>query len=136
ALVHLPTFNFLGSEPASLLPPFQLTLCPATRCGRQDLAFVDPRLDADLAHRGMGLREPVVNVGAEGMEWHTALQIPLGPGDLSSGQPARAPNLDALGPQTESRRDAALHGPAERDPLLQLHRHVFSDQLCVKLRLL
>src|SRR3989441_4888763 len=84
----------------------------------------------------MGLREPVVNIGAEGMERHTALQIPLGPRDLSPGQPARAPNLDALGAQAKGRRDAALHGPAERDTLLQLHGDVFGDQLRIQLRLL
>src|SRR3546814_12625568 len=42
----------------------------------EDLALVDPGLDADDSVGGLGLGEAVIDVGAQGMQRHAAFAIP------------------------------------------------------------
>src|SRR5690606_28854380 len=54
----------------------------------QGVALVDPDLDADDAVGGLGLRETVVDVGAQRVQRHAAFAVPLGAGDLDAVQAA------------------------------------------------
>src|SRR5687768_776687 len=63
---------------------------------RHDLAFEYPHLDADDAVGRLRFGEPVIDVGAQRVQRHTALAIPLGAGDLDSVQTPRTHDLDAL----------------------------------------
>src|SRR5437868_4489470 len=69
--------------------------------GRQDLATVDPRLDSDDAIGGARFGEAIVNVGAQGMQWQTALQIPLRAGNLVAVQAARDADFDPFAAETQ-----------------------------------
>src|SRR5215475_1690869 len=65
----------------------------------QHLALEDEHLHADRAVGGAGLRESVLDVGAQRVQGHAALAVPLRARDLGAVQPARAGDLDALGPE-------------------------------------
>src|SRR5512135_2691336 len=60
------------------------------RVVRHHLALEDPHLDADDAVGGAGLGESVVDVGAQRVQRHASLAIPLAPRDLDAVQPPRA----------------------------------------------
>src|SRR5580704_10950904 len=99
-----------------------------------DVATVDPGLDADDAVGGVRLGETVVDVGAQRVQRQTALEVPLGAGDLVSVETAGDADLDALAAEAQCGVDGLAHGAAEADTLLELQRDVLGDQLSVKLR--
>src|SRR5690606_24168649 len=101
----------------------------------EDLALVDPDLDADDAVGGAGFSETVVDVGAQGVQRHTAFAVPLRTGNFCTIQAATHVDLDAQGTQTHRVADRALHCTAEHDATLQLLRDGLGNQLCVQLRL-
>src|SRR5512135_2730505 len=101
----------------------------------QDVALVYPDLDAYLPVGGLGLCEPVVYVGPDGVQGHTALAVPLGARYLGAGQTARAGDLDALPAEAERGGDRLLHGAPEGHPALELERDVLGHQLRVHLGL-
>ncbi len=83
----------------------------------------------------MGLGGAVIDVGAQRVQRHAALAIPLGTRDLGTVQAARDHDLDALGAQPQRVLHRALHRAAEHDALLKLLGDIFGYQLGVKLRL-
>src|SRR3989454_2522305 len=103
------------------------------RGGSQDLALEDPHLDADRPGRRVRGGQAVVDVGADRVQRHAAVAIPLAARDLAAAQPARAGDADAVGAQAQRGRHRLLHGAAERDALLQLERNVLGDELRVQL---
>src|SRR5213593_659999 len=105
------------------------------RGGSQDLALEDPHLDADRPGRRVRGGQAVVDVGADRVQRHAAVAIPLAARDLAAAQPARAGDADAVGAQAQRGRHRLLHGAAERDALLQLERDVLGDELRVELRM-
>src|SRR4029079_16649782 len=57
-------------------------------------------------------------------------------GDFGAVQAARHAHLDAARAEAQRRLDRLAPRAAERDALLELHRHRLADQLRVELRLL
>ncbi len=96
--------------------------------------MVDPDLDSDLPEGGLRLREPVVDLGPQGVEGDPALSVPLAPRHLHPAQAAAALHPDAEGPSPHGGLHRASHGPAEGDPALQLLRHPLGQQPGVRLR--
>src|SRR5690606_18411430 len=94
-----------------------------------------PDLDPDDAVGRLRFREAVVDVGAQGVQGHTAFAVPLGTGDLDAVQTARGHDLDALGAQAHGVLHGALHGAAEHDALFELLGDRVGDQLRVGFRL-
>src|SRR5690606_230100 len=101
----------------------------------EDLALVDPYLDADHAIGGVSLGKPVVDVRAQGMQRHAAFAVPLRTGDLGAVEAAGDVDLDAQGTQAHRVADGALHRATEHDAALQLLRDRLGDQLRVQLGL-
>src|SRR5690606_18065586 len=101
----------------------------------EDLALVDPYLDADHAVGGVSLGKPVVDVRAPGMQRHAAFAVPLRTGGLGAVEPASDVDLDAQGTQAHRVADGALHRAAEHDAALKLLRDGLGDQLRVQLGL-
>src|SRR5205085_721246 len=102
---------------------------------RRHFTLVDPALDADHAVGGLGFAEAVIDVGAQRMQRHAALAVPLGARDLDAVQAAGAHDLDALRAKAHGVLHGALHRPAEHDALLELLRDRVGDQLRVDLGL-
>src|SRR5207302_7861819 len=102
----------------------------------EDVALVDPDLDADAAEGGLGLPEAVVDIGSQGVQRHSALAVVLLAGHLRSAESARALDPDALAAGLLHRLEGPLHGPAEADPAGQLVGDALGDQGRVELRLL
>src|SRR5581483_3916794 len=102
------------------------------RLARQDIAFVDPDLDADVAVGRGGFGKAVVNIGAQGVQGNLALAILLAPRHLRSGQPARTDDADAARTQLHRPHDRLAHGALVGDTLLDLLRHRFGHQLRVQ----
>src|SRR5215831_2945173 len=101
----------------------------------QHLALEDEDLDADRAVGGAGLREAVLDVGAQRVQGHAALAVPLGARDLGAVQAARAGDLDALGAEAHGVLHRALHGAAEHHALLELAGDRVGDELRIQLGL-
>src|SRR5215207_8816159 len=106
-----------------------------TRVG-QDVALVDPHLHADAAGGGAGLAEAVVDVGAQRVPRHAALEVALGACHLAATQAAGALHLDALRAGLLSVLHGALHRPPEGHAGRQLVGHALGDQRRVELGLL
>src|SRR6059036_2479540 len=111
-----------------------MVLCLDDPLGGQDLALEDPHLDADGAERRVGLRQPVVDVGADRMQRNPPLAVPLSARDLGAAQPPRARDPDPVRSEPEGGGHRLLHGPPERHALLELQGHVLGHQLGVELR--
>src|SRR5207244_6187616 len=77
----------------------------------------------------------VIDVGAQRVQRHAALAVPLHAGDLGAAETARAVDADAFGAETHRRLHGALHGAAERDAALELLGDRFGDQGGVELGL-
>src|ERR1041385_2630868 len=78
--------------PAGLL--FLGALVLRHRVVGQDLALEHPDLDAAGAVGGLGRRLAEIDVGAQRVQRHPALAVPLGAGDLGAAQPAAAVDAD------------------------------------------
>src|SRR6266849_2837442 len=63
-----------------------------------------------LTRLGISMTASYVSAGA----------VPLAPRDLAAAQPAGAGDADAVGAEPQRGRHRLLHGPPERDALLQL----------------
>src|SRR5204863_7235901 len=100
---------------------------------RHDLALVDPDLDADPSGRRLRLSEAVVDVGADGMQRHSALGVALGAAHLAAAEPAATHDLDALRSGADRGGERALHRAPEADPVLELLRDRLCDELRVEL---
>src|SRR6185369_3732841 len=83
-----------------------------------DLTFEDPDLDAASAVGGEGGGDAIVDVGAQRVQRHAALAVPLHTRDLGAAEAARAVDADTLGTKPHRRLHGALHGTAERHAAL------------------
>ena len=102
---------------------------------RQNLAAEDPALDADGAVGGVRLGGSIFDVGAQRVQRHPPLVVPLVARHLGAAQAARTRQPNALGAELHRGLNGLLHGAAKRDPTLQLRRDVLGDQLRVGLGL-
>src|SRR5579871_918258 len=101
----------------------------------EHLALEYPHLDADHAIGRLRLGEPIVDVGAEGVQRHAPLAVALGGCDLRAVQAARDAHLDAERTRAHGVGDRALHRPSKHDALLELLRDALRDELRVELGL-
>jgi hypothetical protein len=98
-----------------------------------DLAFKDPDFDAAGAVRGECSGDAIIDVGAQRVERHAALAVPLHARDLGAAEPARAIDADAAGAKPHRRLHRALHRPPECHTPLKLLRDRFGDELGIEL---
>src|SRR5437667_4519073 len=123
-------FVFFGCIMAYALKPSVVSRSVAARTGTvafghllvlghrivlEDFALEDPDLDAAGAERGERGRNPVVDIGAQGVQRHAALAIPFHARDFRAAEATRAVDADAFGAEAHRRLHGALHGAAERD---------------------
>src|SRR5262249_6622032 len=100
-----------------------------------DLALEDPDLDTAGAVSGERRGDAVVDIGAQRMQRHATLAIPLHAGNFSAAETTRAIDADALRAEPDRRLHGALHGAAERHATLKLLRDRFGNQGGIELRL-
>src|SRR5262249_4342699 len=99
------------------------------------LAFEDPNFYAAGAVGSEGGGDAVIDIGAQRVQRHASLAVPLHARDLGAAQAARAVDADAVGAKPHGRLHGALHGAPERDPALELLGNRLGHQLGVKLGL-
>jgi hypothetical protein len=93
-----------------------------------DLAVEHPDLDADDAVGRLGLGGAVLDVGAQGLQRHAAVGVPLGAGLLGAAEATGAADLDAAGARLHRALDGLLHGAAEGEAALELLGDALRDQ--------
>src|SRR5690625_943052 len=113
---------------------FRLPPIMGLRVMLHDLAFEDPDLDADLAIGGDRLDQRIIDIGAKGMERHTALAIPFGPRDLGTAQTSGAVDANALRTHAHGVLHRPLHRAAEADATLELLGDVLGHQMRIDFR--
>src|SRR5690606_4547619 len=114
-----------------------LALCPRSKLllTVEHFALEVPDLDADDAVRGLRLGKAVIDVGAQGMQRHATLAVPLAARDLGPIQASSHVDPYPLRAHAHGIADRTTHRAAEHDAPLQLLRYTFGDQLGVQLRL-
>src|SRR6185437_9762785 len=116
------TFYFASSRiaprPAAVTLGHSLVL--GHRIMLEDLALEDPDLDAAGAEGRERSRHAVIDVGAQRVQRHPTLAVPLHASDFGAAQTAGAVDTNAFGAQTHRRLHRPLHGAAERDAALKL----------------
>ena len=132
ALLHLAVFDLLRVRAWIVRLRRRAPARCSSSCSREHLAAEDPDLDADDAVGGLGLGEAVVDVGAQRVQRHAALAVPLAARDLGAAEAARRLDADALRAHAHRARDRFLHRAAERDAALELQRDVLGDELRVE----
>ena len=85
---------------------------------------------------GLGLAEAVVDVGAQRVQRHPTLAVPLGAAHLGAAEAARALHPDAEGAGLLGVLHGPLHGPAEGDAAGELVGDALGDERGVELGLL
>ena len=95
---------------------------------RHFVAVVDPHLHADDAERGLGLGGAEVDLGAQGVQGHTALAVPLAAAHLGPTEPAAGRDSHAERARAHRRLHRTAHGATERDPPRELLRDALGEQ--------
>src|SRR5208283_4328952 len=98
------------------------------------ISAVHPDFNADDSVRRVGLREAVVDIGAQGVQRQLPLQIPLAAGDFRAVQPPGHAHLDALAAEALRALDGLAHGAPESHALFELQRDRLAHELGVHLR--
>src|SRR5262245_8725247 len=88
---------------AATLLRLDLALLGRHRVVLHDLALEDPHLHADHAVGGLGEAVAEVDVGAQRVQRHAPLAVPLHARDLRPTEPARAVDADAERAQAQRR---------------------------------
>src|SRR5450631_3382068 len=131
-LLFAPFYFFRSEHRLGLL--LRLLREPGVPLG-QNFTLEDPAFDADGAVGGVGLGGAVLDVGAQRVQRHATLVVPLVARHLGAAETARAREADALGAELHGRLHGLLHGAAEGDAALELRRDVLGDELRVRLGL-
>jgi len=95
---------------------------------------VDPHLDADVTLGGLGLGEPVVNLGAKRGERDGAQLGTFGPAHFRATKTTGEQDLNAPGTAVHGLLQRPLDRAAKAGPLLELLGDVLADQLGVDFR--
>ena len=109
---------------------------PSARLTFENFALIRPALDANHAIGGVGLRETVIDIGAQRVQRKLALQIPFAARDFGAVQAPGHANFDSLAAEPQRGIDRFAHRTAERHALFQLQRDRFGHQLRVEFRLM
>src|SRR5690606_25292190 len=78
---------------------------------------------------------PVIDVGAQRMQRHAALAIPLGARDVGAAEAAADVHPDTAGAHADRRLHGALHGTAEGHTTLELLGNALGDERSIGLGL-
>src|ERR1700733_14338514 len=97
----------------------------------QEVAVVDPDLDADIPLGGVGFRESVVDLGPQSRERNAPLHRAFTAGHFRPAEPAGELNANAQRARLHGLVDRPLHGAAEALTFLQLVGHLFRNKLGV-----
>ena len=100
----------------------------------EDVALVDPDLDADAAEGGVRFGEAVVDVGAERVARDTARRLRLAAGHLGATEAAGDGDAHAEGAALHGALDGLLDRAAEGDATLELVGDGAGDQVGIELR--
>src|SRR5690348_14303593 len=79
----------------------------------ENLALEDPHLHAADAISGVRFGLGIIDVAAQRVQRNSTLTVPFGPRDLGAAETARAGDTNALGAETQSRLNGALHRATE-----------------------
>ena len=101
---YLRCLTFLGCSMAYLVvtSPIALRERALAQLAIGDVALEDPALHADHAVGGLRLGEAVVDLGAQRVQRHAPLAVPLAAAHLGAAEPARALDADARRRRTSS----------------------------------
>ena len=102
----------------------------------QNLASVEPNLDADPAVSGLSLGKAVVDVRSDGLKRDSALVISLCTGDLSAAETAGNLSLDALCAELHGSADGLLKGTTVGNTSLELRSNALCNKLSIEIGLL
>jgi hypothetical protein len=100
-----------------------------TGCVEEDVALVDPDLDADTTERRVCVHLCVVNVCAQGVQRNPALALIGDTSDFGTAQTTRTLHLDADRTEAHCALDSLLHGALVRDTLVDLLSDTLGHQL-------
>src|SRR5262245_29979449 len=113
----------------------RLGICGIVRLlGVQIVPVVDPDLDPDVALRGLGLAEAVLDLRPQGGQRDAALHALLAAGHFRPAEATRQLQPHALGAGLHGLVHGPLHGAAEAGPFLQLLGDAFRHELGVAQR--
>jgi len=80
---------------------------------RQYIALINPYFDADDTEGGMGLCQPIINIGSQGVQGNLPLDLFLGASNFCSTKAAAADNSDALSARAHRFLHCLLHSTAK-----------------------
>src|SRR4029450_9389121 len=90
------------------------------RCLRiENLASINPNLDADLAECRLGFGETIINIRSQSVQWQLSLEMPLTPGEFRSVQTTTDLPFDSLRAKSQRLFDGLSHGATKSNSLLQ-----------------
>jgi len=104
--------------------------------GGNDVALVDPALDPDGADRCAGSRLAIINIGAQRVERHATLPVPLAPAHVGAPEASLGLNPYSKSTRLHGGLNGSLHSPTECHPPLQLVGDAASKELGVGLGIL
>ena len=98
-------------------------------------AFEDPNLYTDHTVSGVSFVVGIVDVGTQGVQWHTTFAIPFSTCDFSTAETTAHLDFDAFGTNAHGVLYGALHSATEHYATLQLLSYALRNQHTVELRL-
>src|SRR5690606_18407489 len=104
-----------------------------TRLLLEEIALVDPHLDADDAVGRPRFGETELDVRLQGVQRQPTFLVPLGARDLGTAEPPGHHDLDSLAAEAERRLHRLFHGATERHSTLELAGDRLRNQLRVEL---
>src|SRR5690606_26747663 len=102
-----------------------------SRCAfiTDDIATVDPALDANVAVGGVRFGKAVIDVSTQGVQRHFAIASLFVAGDFSTGQTTRAQQTDAFCTVFHGALHGLAHCATESHTALDLLGYAFCNQL-------
>src|SRR5690606_27560035 len=100
---------------------------------RQDVALVDPDLDADTTICGLSFTEAVINVCTQSVQRNTAFTIKLTTSHFRTAKTTSTLNTDAQSASLLHCLNSTLHGTTEAHTVCQLVSNALCNKSCIKL---
>src|SRR5699024_5620771 len=96
------------------------------------VSAVNPYFDADTAVCGFGFELTKLNIGAQGVQWHTTFTVELGTAHISTAQSAGYLNTDTFCACAHCRLDGTTHCTAECHTCGELLSNTLGYKLCIE----
>jgi hypothetical protein len=94
----------------------------------------DQYFDANQTIGCVSFCKTAIDIGPQGMKWHSSLTIPFRSRHFGTTQASTTVYANALGAELHRRCHTLLHGPSEGDTSLQLLSDIFCYELSINLR--